>query len=125
MKEFKRNLETGIVEIWEDGEKTGQITTMGDLIIRDELTMNNLDNNQYMSQSKRNEWTEQYISQFKRDEWTEQEKQEWERKYGLGVRPWESRLRDVQPLVQRWAEDKDPFGSVDQFAQAGHPDLRP
>ena len=116
MKEFKRNLETGIVEIWEDGEKTGQITTMGDLIIRDELTMNNPENIQT---------GETYISQFKRDEWTEQEKQEWERKYGLGVRPWESRLRDVQPLVQRWAEDKDPFGSVDQFAQAGHPDLRP
>lgn len=32
MIEFKRNPETGILEVWKDGEKTGEIVTMGDLI---------------------------------------------------------------------------------------------
>lgn len=30
MKEFKRNLETGILEVWEDGKKVGEVITMGD-----------------------------------------------------------------------------------------------
>lgn len=30
MIEFKRNKETGIVEVWEDGKRTGEIITMGD-----------------------------------------------------------------------------------------------
>lgn len=33
MISFKRNKETGIVEAWENGEKIGEITTMGDEII--------------------------------------------------------------------------------------------
>ena len=32
MIEFKRNKETGILEVWKDGVKTGEITTMGDVI---------------------------------------------------------------------------------------------
>lgn len=34
MIEFKRNKETGKVEIWKNGEKIGEIETMGDEIIR-------------------------------------------------------------------------------------------
>lgn len=30
MIEFKRNPETGIVEVWKDGKKIGEIITMGD-----------------------------------------------------------------------------------------------
>lgn len=30
MIEFIRNKETGILEIWKDGEKIGEISTMGD-----------------------------------------------------------------------------------------------
>lgn len=30
MIEFKRNKETGIVEVWKDGKKIGEIRTMGD-----------------------------------------------------------------------------------------------
>ena len=30
MIEFKRNKETGILEAWKDGEKVGEIITMGD-----------------------------------------------------------------------------------------------
>lgn len=39
MIEFKRNKETGIVEIWKDGKKVGEVITMGDEIgdeIKDE-----------------------------------------------------------------------------------------
>lgn len=32
MKEFIRNKETGILEVWEDGEKIGEIITIGDEI---------------------------------------------------------------------------------------------
>lgn len=32
MVEFKRNKETGILEAWENGEKVGEIITMGDEI---------------------------------------------------------------------------------------------
>lgn len=32
MKEFKYNKETGILEVWEDGKKIGEIITMGDEI---------------------------------------------------------------------------------------------
>lgn len=32
MIEFKRNKETGIVEIWKDGKKVGEVITMGDEI---------------------------------------------------------------------------------------------
>ena len=30
--EFKRNKETGILEVWRDGKKAGEIVTMGDEI---------------------------------------------------------------------------------------------
>ena len=30
MIEFKRNKETGILEVWKDGKKIGEIRTMGD-----------------------------------------------------------------------------------------------
>lgn len=30
MIEFKRNKKTGIVEVWENGKKTGEIRSMGD-----------------------------------------------------------------------------------------------
>ena len=33
MKEFKRNKETGILEVWEDGKKIGEVDTMGDFIL--------------------------------------------------------------------------------------------
>lgn len=33
MKEFVRNKETGILEIWENGKKISEIITMGDEII--------------------------------------------------------------------------------------------
>lgn len=36
MKEFIRNKETGILEVWEDGKKIGEINTMGDLVTKDE-----------------------------------------------------------------------------------------
>lgn len=32
MIEFKRNKETGIVEVWKDGKKVGEVITMGDEI---------------------------------------------------------------------------------------------
>ena len=32
MIEFKRNKETGILEVWKNGKKVGEITTMGDEI---------------------------------------------------------------------------------------------
>lgn len=36
MIEFRRNLETGILEVWENGKKTGEIITMGDLIMKEQ-----------------------------------------------------------------------------------------
>lgn len=33
MIEFKRNPKTGIVEVWKDGKKTGEVSTMGDEIM--------------------------------------------------------------------------------------------
>lgn len=30
MIEFKRNKETGILEVWKDGKKAGEVITMGD-----------------------------------------------------------------------------------------------
>lgn len=30
--EFKRNAETGILEVWQDGKKIGEVRTMGDNI---------------------------------------------------------------------------------------------
>ena len=36
MKEFKRKKETGILEVWEDGKKIGEIITMGDEITKKE-----------------------------------------------------------------------------------------
>lgn len=30
MIEFKRNKDTGIVEVWKDGKKVGEIVNMGD-----------------------------------------------------------------------------------------------
>lgn len=30
MREFKRNTKTGILEVWEDNKKIGEILTMGD-----------------------------------------------------------------------------------------------
>lgn len=35
MVEFRRNEETGILEVWENGKKVGEIVTMGDEIIGD------------------------------------------------------------------------------------------
>ena len=32
MREFKRNIETGILEVWKNGEKIGEVITMGDTI---------------------------------------------------------------------------------------------
>ena len=32
MIEFIRNKETGILEVWKDGVKVGEVTTMGDMI---------------------------------------------------------------------------------------------
>ena len=32
MTEFRRNQDTGILEVWKDGKKTGEIWTMGDEI---------------------------------------------------------------------------------------------
>lgn len=36
MVEFKRNKETGILEVWKNGKKIGEVITMGD-----QLTKNN------------------------------------------------------------------------------------
>lgn len=33
--EFKRNKETGILEVWEKGKKIGEIITMGDEVKKD------------------------------------------------------------------------------------------
>lgn len=33
MREFRRNKETGILEIWENGKNAGEVRTMGDEII--------------------------------------------------------------------------------------------
>ena len=30
--EFKRNKETGILEVWKNGKKVGEIITMGDIV---------------------------------------------------------------------------------------------
>lgn len=35
MKELKRNPQTGIVEVYENGKKVGEIITMGDQIINE------------------------------------------------------------------------------------------
>lgn len=32
MIDFKRNEETGILEVWKDGKKVGEVITMGDEI---------------------------------------------------------------------------------------------
>lgn len=32
MIEFKRNKETGILEVWKDGKKIGEVETMGDKV---------------------------------------------------------------------------------------------
>lgn len=36
MKKIIRNKETGILEVWEDGKKIGEIRTMGDEIMENE-----------------------------------------------------------------------------------------
>lgn len=36
MIEFIRNKETGILEVWKNGEKIGEITTMGDEVKKDD-----------------------------------------------------------------------------------------
>ncbi len=33
MIEFKRNKETGMLEVWKDGVKVGEIVTMGDEVM--------------------------------------------------------------------------------------------
>lgn len=33
MIEFVRNKETGILEVWKDGKKIGEVITMGDQVI--------------------------------------------------------------------------------------------
>jgi hypothetical protein len=35
MIEFKRNKETGILEVWKNGKKSGEIATMGDKVGKD------------------------------------------------------------------------------------------
>lgn len=35
IKEFRRNKETGIVEVWENGEKIDEVYTMGNEIIKE------------------------------------------------------------------------------------------
>lgn len=35
MIEFKRNKETGILEVWKNGQKVGDIITMGDIVNED------------------------------------------------------------------------------------------
>lgn len=35
MREFKRNKETGILEVWENGKKIGEVITMGDEVRKD------------------------------------------------------------------------------------------
>ena len=37
-KEFVRNKDSGILECWENGEKIGEIITMGDLITKESKT---------------------------------------------------------------------------------------
>ena len=34
MIEFKRNKETGILEVWKNGKKIGEVITMGDQIMK-------------------------------------------------------------------------------------------
>lgn len=34
--QFKRNKETGILEVWKDGKKIGEIITMGDQITEED-----------------------------------------------------------------------------------------
>jgi hypothetical protein len=36
MIEFRRNKKTGILEVWKDGKKIGEIITMGDEVIENE-----------------------------------------------------------------------------------------
>ena len=36
MKKFKRNPQTGILEVCENGKKVGEIITMGDILMSDE-----------------------------------------------------------------------------------------
>ncbi len=36
MTEFRRNKETGTLEVWRDGKKIGEVVTMGDEIIEEE-----------------------------------------------------------------------------------------
>lgn len=38
MIEFKRNVDTGIVEVWKNGKKIGEVITMGDKISSNENT---------------------------------------------------------------------------------------
>lgn len=40
MKEFKRNKETGILEVWEDNKKIGEIITIGDLVTKEKVEEN-------------------------------------------------------------------------------------
>lgn len=40
MKEFKRNEETGILEVWEDNKKIGEIITIGDLVTKEKVEEN-------------------------------------------------------------------------------------
>lgn len=35
MIEFRRNKETGILEVWKDGKKIGEVITMGDEVKRE------------------------------------------------------------------------------------------
>lgn len=41
MKEFKRNKKTGILEVWENGKKIGEVITMGDDINGNEKRQSN------------------------------------------------------------------------------------
>ena len=41
MKELVRNKDTGILEVWEDGVKVGEIITMGDAILDGDANRSN------------------------------------------------------------------------------------
>ena len=42
--EFKRNKETGIVEVWDKGKKIGEVITMGDMLNAGEVGVISYDN---------------------------------------------------------------------------------
>ena len=43
MIEFKRNKKTGILEVWNDGKKIGEVHTMGDAILNEKSKLSDND----------------------------------------------------------------------------------